>query len=106
MPERHGKIKITMSHWNYRVFSHPGSLGNDEWYDIREVFYDDSGHPEGTTMEACHPCGDSLEDIENDLKYMMQALKKPVLTLADFPDDDAVKVAAENDEKEGEEQTK
>ena len=73
--------------WNYRVIRtkrpHPRSLGktDEETFDeftICEVYYnkDDTIY---AYSDAQSPYGETLEELENDLKYMAEALKAPVL---------------------------
>ncbi len=65
------KEKADMS-WNYRVIE-------TEWgYEIREVYYTD-GEPVASTAGAVGCCGESLEELEEDLKLRIKALDKPVL---------------------------
>ncbi|MCL4860982.1 MAG: DUF433 domain-containing protein [Caldilineaceae bacterium] len=67
-----------MKTWNYRVFRE--ETGE---YVIREVFYDEDGAITGRTEDAVEPMGDSLEELERDLEHFRDALRLPVLTLAE-----------------------
>lgn len=67
-----------MKTWNYRVFRE--ETGE---YVIREVFYDEAGAITGCTANAVEPTGDSLEELERDLEQFREALRLPVLTLAE-----------------------
>lgn len=66
--------------WEYRVFRE-----EDGDYIIREVFYDDDGCIAGCTQDAVEPVGRSLKALAEDIKSFKEALKLPVLTLADMP---------------------
>lgn len=71
-----------MSYWNYRVFKtvhtlHDGST--EEVFTIREAFYSDDDRVEGWTAEPCHPQGETLDEIRQDLEWMLKALDAPVL---------------------------
>lgn len=87
--------------WNYRVIKtklqyvdettigHP--VGETEHYTIREVYYDENGKPDGYTSNPIKPEAfmefeDStpIDDIRWQLKNMLVALDKPVLTPEDF----------------------
>lgn len=70
--------------WNYRVL-HTIEDG-DEWYAIHEVYYDNEGHPVSVTAEPEPALGDTLEDLEEDLRWQLKALSEPVLEMSDFPD--------------------
>jgi hypothetical protein len=59
--------------WNYRVM-----VDGDGTYSLREVYYDENKKIEGWTDE-CMPIGESLEEIISDLKYMQQAIMRPIL---------------------------
>lgn len=68
--------------WNYRVVR----IEEEEYdrYHLYEVYYDDDGKIEGMTEESMHPYGESVEELQNDLEYMMEALKQPVLDMKDL----------------------
>lgn len=66
--------------WNYRVFREA-----EGGYVIREVYYEDDGSIFACTQDAVNPFGETLEELAQDLKYLKQALKLPVLTMADIP---------------------
>jgi hypothetical protein len=66
--------------WEYRVFRE-----DDGTYVIREVFYDDDDLLTGCTESAVEPMGESLEELAKDIDSFKEALKLPVLTLADIP---------------------
>ena len=68
--------------WNYRVVR-----TEEEQYDsyqLYEVYYDDDGKIEGMTENAMEPYGESVEELQNDLEYMMEALKQPVLDMKEL----------------------
>jgi hypothetical protein len=48
-------------------------------YEIREVFYDESGRPTSWTAEPTCLAEDSVEDLEASFVLMMEAIKKPIL---------------------------
>ena len=62
-----------MKTWNYRIM-----INEDGHYSIREVFYDAEKKIEGWTDE-CSPFGENLEELTNDMNYMMQALQREIL---------------------------
>jgi hypothetical protein len=68
--------------WNYRVVR-VEEEGYDR-YQLYEVYYDDDGKLEGMTENSMHPYGESVEELQNDLEYMMEALRKPVLDMKDL----------------------
>ena len=68
--------------WNYRVVR-----TEEEQYDsyqLYEVYYDDDGKIEGMTENAMQPYGESVEELQSDLEYMMEALKQPVLDMKEL----------------------
>lgn len=69
-----------MMTWDYRVFRE-----QDGAYVIREVFYDDDGSLLACTESAVEPMGESLNELAKDIDAFKEALKLPVLTLADIP---------------------
>lgn len=62
--------------WNYRVVE-----VKPKHFELREVYYADDGETYGWTKEAAVPFGESLEELTEDLRYMMLALTQPVLAL-------------------------
>ena len=69
-----------MIKWDYRVFKEENGD-----YIIREVFYNDKKSIVSCTQDAVEPFGSSLEDLSEQIEVFKQALKLPVLTLADVP---------------------
>jgi len=69
-----------MMTWEYRVFRE-----TDGAYVIREIFYNDDGTLMGCTENAVEPMGESLKELAVDIESFKEALKLPVLTLADMP---------------------
>ena len=63
--------------WNYRVLKRTSS--KEEWYEIYEVYYDDSGQPIACTESPARPFGETLEELEADLQHFAEAMEKPVL---------------------------
>jgi hypothetical protein len=68
--------------WNYRVVR----IEEEEYdrYQLYEVYYDDDGKIEDMTEDSMHPYGESVEELQNDLEYMMEALKQPVLDMKEL----------------------
>jgi hypothetical protein len=69
-------------HWNHRVMRHVEPDGH-VWFGIHEVFYDDTGRPEGWSEPAEAPAGETLEELAANLAQMTEALKQPVLEYED-----------------------
>jgi hypothetical protein len=68
--------------WNYRVIH--TTDGEEEFFAIYEVYYDDNGRPEARTEEPAHPAGETLEELADDLQAYQAALQQPVLDDAVF----------------------
>ena len=68
--------------WNYRVVRTKEKEYDS--YQLYEVYYDDDGKIEGMTENAMQPYGESVEELESDLVFMMQALKQPVLDMKEL----------------------
>jgi hypothetical protein len=68
-----------MMTWEYRVFREDNGT-----YVIREVYYD-NGSIVACTENAVAPMGESLDELQKDIEWFNEALKLPVLTLADIP---------------------
>lgn len=67
--------------WNYRIMT----LDGGKTFEIHEVYYSRDGIPNSYTENAISPVGDSITELMDDLTYMMEAFKKPILTPEDFP---------------------
>ena len=63
--------------WNYRVVRQKNKLGT--YYGIHEVYYNKKGKVSAMTQDLITPCGDTLEELKEDLQYMLEACNKPVL---------------------------
>ncbi|HAT12802.1 MAG TPA: hypothetical protein DCS91_03650 [Microcoleaceae bacterium UBA11344] len=68
-----------MMHWDYRVFFEDGI------YTIRTVYYDDSGAIAACSEKESAPFGESLEELQEELNLLQEALKKQVLSASDLP---------------------
>lgn len=61
-----------MGTWNYRV------IRKNDFCEIHEVYYNTKGDPIAFTENSCSPCGDSMEELIDDLEYFKDALELPV----------------------------
>ena len=59
--------------WNYRV------IENDKMFYIHEVYYNDNGDITAISEDPMRPHGETLEELENDMKYFLEALHRPML---------------------------
>lgn len=64
--------------WNYRIIARRDNVLGGWWMNIHEVFYDKKNRIVGWTEEM-GPGGSDKKEIEECLKLMLIALKKPVL---------------------------
>ena len=74
-----------MGYWNYRVFKKVWPSGDVE-LSIRETHYPDGADPAQPTLQGLgysaspfSPGGETLDELEDDLKKMLEALQKPIL---------------------------
>lgn len=65
--------------WNYRIMT----LDKGATWGIHEVYYDEDGKPNGYTENPQEPYGETLDELKNDLLYMLRAFEKPILTPED-----------------------
>lgn len=63
--------------WNHRVIKRES--GDEYWYAIHEVYYDDNKQIETLTEEPVYPVGESIDDLRAELQWMLEALDNPVL---------------------------
>lgn len=62
-----------MMSFNYRV------ILKDGYFQIHDVYYKKSGKITAWTETAVCPTGETAEELEADLKNMLEAFKKPTL---------------------------
>jgi hypothetical protein len=68
--------------WNLRlVHMTDPDYPNDDYVEIREVFYDAIGKPLGHTTATMS--GEDAEEIRQYLMWALEALDKPVLTFGE-----------------------
>ena len=67
--------------WNHRVMK--SKDGDDDYYQIHEVYYDKEGKVDGYTARGTSPCGNSLQELKEDLERMLNCLNKEVLDYED-----------------------
>jgi hypothetical protein len=71
--------------WNYRIIMDDTTEDpNDCWYAIYEVYYLD-GVPIDHTVSQSSVFGDSMEELNQTLVKMRDALNHPVLKKSEFP---------------------
>lgn len=64
--------------WNYRV------IKNKDMFEIHEVYYNDKGEITGVTENSVSPGGETLEELQEDMKHYAEALKRPVLIMEEI----------------------
>jgi len=68
--------------WNFRVIRRTDLHGN-HYYTIHEVYTNGSGSIGMWSKDAIHAQGDTLGELKQELEWMLDALKKPVLKEVD-----------------------
>ena len=74
-----------MSHWNYRVVRHDDK--GQPWYAIHEAYYDENNRVESITQESVKPGGETLQELQEDLKWMLKGMAAPVLDYDKIPEE-------------------
>lgn len=75
--------------WNHRVmrrthsFKSDGKEYSEDCYEIHEVYYDDNDNIEGFTEDAIAPCGETIEELREELQRMLDCLDEPLLIYED-----------------------
>lgn len=72
---------LNINGWNYRVAYKVETISGNEYaiYGIHEVYYDKEGNPIMITEDSMAPGGESVEELKEDLSWMMKAFDKPPL---------------------------
>ena len=65
--------------WNHRVMKHEKADGDDDWYQIHEVYYDSKREPDSWTVDGIKPGGNTLENLRDELIMMLEATEKEIL---------------------------
>jgi hypothetical protein len=68
--------------WNYRVLKTKDEETEEEYLEIREVYYDHLGKPMGHCSAAVG--GETLGELETVLQMMTRALEKAIIKSKDF----------------------
>lgn len=63
--------------WNYRVVNHKDDETQEEYLEIREVYYDTLGKPMGHCSATVG--GETLGELETVLQMMSSALEKAII---------------------------
>lgn len=63
--------------WNHRVLKHKD--GEDNWYQIHEVYYDKEGNVDGYTKDGASVGGNSLEELKWVLEKMLESIEKEII---------------------------
>jgi hypothetical protein len=70
--------------WNYRIVRHTG--GDEPWFAIHEVYYDDEDAPTAVTTEPVCPGGDTPDEVIAALEQMLtDARTRPVIDFDAIP---------------------
>jgi len=71
--------------WNIRVVNCPSENGGEDWLEFKEVFYNDKRE----LLAYSDVCigSELVNDLHGILKWMKDALEKPVLHEKDFQDE-------------------
>jgi len=65
--------------WNYRIVKKRYNSKEPPYYEIHEVHYNENGEICAITEDAIAPYGETIDEMEQALQYMMDACKKPIL---------------------------
>jgi tetrahydromethanopterin S-methyltransferase subunit H len=68
--------------WNHRVLKEKLNNG-DDWYSVREVFYNNDGSIFAYTEKPVDIAGDSLEDLREYVQWILDCFDKDVLVDGD-----------------------
>jgi hypothetical protein len=63
--------------WNYRILKTKD--GEDDWYQIHEVYYDKGGKVKGWTKNGATVAGNTLVELKNSLEMMLKSLDKEMI---------------------------
>ena len=67
-----------MSYWNHRVVREKLEDGNN-WYSVREVFYNDDDTIYAYTQEPIDISGESIKELKEYVQWILDCLDKDIL---------------------------
>ena len=70
-------------HWNYRLVNVPSEAKGEDWFELKEVFYND----DGSLMGYASACigGETLDEARHTFnKYIFEGVGTPALHEDDF----------------------
>ncbi|MEM1041893.1 MAG: hypothetical protein AAGI91_04620 [Bacteroidota bacterium] len=70
----------TINYWGYRVVRHEGETA----LFVHEAYYDHREGLLGIANRPAHTCGDTMEELEENIELISQALNEPTLNYADY----------------------
>jgi hypothetical protein len=68
-----------MAYWNYRVIRKDEDKTGTASYQIHEVYYQENGVIDGWTEMPVQPCGNTCEELREDIRFFLKAFQRPVL---------------------------
>ncbi len=69
----------TINYWGYRVVQH-----DDDALFVHEAYYDHREGLLGIANRPAHACGDSMEELRENIELIAQGLNEPVLRYEDY----------------------
>lgn len=86
LQDRQKLIEYLNMGWNYRVYAHEQTIGgqNNICFEILETYYDQKGVPNGY-IENKSVISDDLKGLTWQMNKMKLALKKPIISVKNFP---------------------
>lgn len=66
-----------MSHWNHRVLKE--TINGEDWYSVREVFYNDDDSIYAYTEEPVDIAGESILALKEYVQWILDCLDKDIL---------------------------
>lgn len=80
--------------WNYRIIRKDNGLGFV--YQIHEVYYDEGGKITTWSEEPVAPMGETVRELDEDVRMQREAFEKPHLRLK-YTDDGPALVRSQDD---------
>ena len=73
--------------WNYRVFRSTCPENGEDEYEVRSAYYEEGDLPDSEPYfwggVASLPMGETEEELEADIRMMLDAFNRPVLILSE-----------------------
>lgn len=71
-----------MQHWNYRIVNVPSANGGEDWFELKEVYYNHDMSLMG--YGDAFVGGETLGEVQLVIQHILEAAQRPAMHEDDF----------------------